>query len=41
MSRIKVDLATIAKICDYVGCSIADILVLEKDEEPGKEIAEE
>jgi DNA-binding Xre family transcriptional regulator len=38
---VRVDLATIAKICDYVGCSIADILVLEKDEEPGKEIAEE
>ena len=31
---VRVDLATIAKICDYVGCSIADILVLEKDEEP-------
>ena len=38
---VWVDLATIAKICDYVGCSIADILVLEKDEEPEKEIAEE
>ena len=37
---VRVDLATIAKICDYVGCSIADILVLEKDEEPEKEIAE-
>ena len=32
---VRVDLATIAKICDY-----ADILVLEKDEEPEKEIAE-
>ena len=38
---VRVDLATIAKICDYVGCSIADILVLEKDEEPEQEIAEE
>ena len=37
---VRVDLATIAKICDYVGCSIADILVLEKDEEPEQEIAE-
>lgn len=34
---VRVDLATIAKICDYVGCSIADILVLEKDEEPEQE----
>ena len=38
---VRVDLATIAKICDYVGCSIADILVLEKDEEQEKEITEE
>lgn len=38
---VRVDLATIAKICDYVGCSIADILVLEKDEDPEKEISEE
>jgi putative transcriptional regulator len=38
---VRVDLATIAKICDYVGCSIADILVLVKDDDSEQEITEE
>ena len=37
---VRVDLATIARICDYVGCSIADILVLEPDDEGVKKNSE-
>ena len=43
MSRIKIELEKVLKerkISKNVGCSIADILVLEKDEEPEQEIAE-
>lgn len=34
---VRVDLPTLARICDYIGCGVADILVLE----PEKEITEE
>lgn len=30
---VRVDLSTLARICDYIGCGVADILVLESDAE--------
>ena len=30
---VRIDLNTVAKICDYLECEIHDILKLEKDEE--------
>ncbi len=29
---VRIDLNTLAKICDYTGCEIGDILKLENDE---------
>ena len=30
---VRVDLSTLARICDYIGCGVADILVLESEKD--------
>ena len=37
---VRVDLSTLARICDYIGCGVADILVLEPDDEASKAVSE-
>ena len=38
---VRIDLSTLARICDYVGCGIADILVLESEKDKNKIIEKE
>lgn len=38
---VRIDLSTLARICDYVGCGIADILVLELEEDVEKTVTEQ
>lgn len=38
---VRIDLSTLARICDYVGCGIADILVLEPEEDVEKTVTEQ
>ena len=37
---VRVDLSTLARICDYIGCGVADVLVLEPDDEDKNKISE-
>ena len=37
---VRVDLSTLARICDYIGCGVADILVMEPEDEDKNKISE-